>query len=68
MAAQIVFGTVVRVAYQKGRDQIVHIQIKYKQGEPVGIIHFCDNNTSNTCSSTVLVHKTTSHVDVSVMK
>ena len=66
MAAQIVFGTVVRVAYQKGRDQIVHIQIKYKQGE-VGIVHFGDKNTSHSCLSTVLVHKTTSHIDVSVM-
>ena len=49
------------------RDQSLHIQIKYKQGEAVGIVHFGDNSSSNTCSSTVLVHKTTSHIDVSVM-
>jgi hypothetical protein len=49
------------------RDQIVHIQIKYKQGDSVGIVHFGDNSTSHTCLSTVLVHNTPSHIDVSVM-
>lgn len=49
------------------RDQSVHIQIKYKQGEAVGIVHFGDKNTSNTCSSTILMHKTASHIDISVM-